>query len=60
MSCTLEADPLERIADALEAISNTMDSIDQSLETLADVLGDCKVENPRGCAIAITGAISHI
>lgn len=53
-------DPLERIADALEAISSTLDSIDQSLDSVADVLGDCRVKNRNGSAIAITGTVDHV
>lgn len=53
-------DPMERIADALEAISNTLDSIDQSLDLVSDVLGDCRVKNRNGSAIAITGVVDHV
>ena len=55
-----QPDPIERIADALEAISSSLDSIDQSLDLISDVLGDCRVKNRNGSAIAITGVIDHV
>lgn len=53
-------DSIERIADALESISSTLDSIDQSLDLISDVLGDCRIKNRNGSAIAITGVIDHV
>ena len=53
-------DPLERIADALESISRSLESIDQTLEDATEILMDCRVQNPYGSAIAVTGTIQQI